>query len=211
MDSVILIELTKKFKQTAVLNGISAVFEKGKTHVITGGAGSGKSVLMKCVCGLLPPTDGRIFVNEKFIGSETDVPDRMGAAMDEPCFLPDCSAFGNLEFLAAVSRKAGAKEIRAAMYGVGLDPDDKTRAGRLSEDKLRRLGIAQAVMEDPDLIVLDDPLKGLSRESAGIILNCLRGLKDRGKTIMIFSRFADDIRELCDSVTELNGGKLRAV
>lgn len=212
MDNVITVKnATKKFKETVVLDNISIDFEKGKVHGLIGRNGSGKTMLMKCICGLVPLTSGEIAVNDKVIGKDTDIPRNVGVIIETPGFIPGYSAYSNLKFLAAINGKIGRDEIRTAIKSVGLDPDDKKRVGKFSLGMRQRLGLAQAIMEDPELLILDEPMNGLDKDGVNDMRKYLLDLKKQGKTILIASHSAEDIEVLCDTVHEMDKGKVSTV
>ncbi|MBD5384318.1 MAG: ATP-binding cassette domain-containing protein, partial [Ruminococcaceae bacterium] len=161
MDAITIKNLTKKFKEITVLDSVSISFEKGKVHGLIGRNGSGKTMLMKCICGIVPPTTGEIIVNDKRIGKDSDIPENVGVIIETPGFIPSYSAYSNLKFLAALNNKIGRNEIRNAIKNVGLNPDDKKKVGKFSLGMRQRLGLAQAIMEDPELLILDEPMNGL--------------------------------------------------
>lgn len=203
--------LTKKFKEAVVLNDISVSFEKGQVHGLIGRNGSGKTMLMKCICGMVPPTAGTVSVNGKVIGKDCDIPDNVGVIIETPGFLPGYSAYKNLKFLAVIKNKIGRDEIRGAIKSVGLDPDDKKKVGKFSLGMRQRLGLAQAIMEDPELLILDEPMNGLDKSGVVDMRQYLLDLKAKGKTILIASHSAEDIDVLCDTVHEMDRGIMSAV
>ena len=211
MDAVIVKNLTKKFKEATVLDNVNIAFEKGKVHGLIGRNGSGKTMLMKCICGIVPPTSGEIIVNEKRIGKDVDIPKNVGVIIETPGFIPNYSAFNNLKFLAALNHKIGKREIRKAIKSVGLNPDDKKHVGKFSLGMRQRLGLAQAIMENPDLLILDEPMNGLDKDGVCDMREYLLALKEQGKTILIASHSAEDIDILCDTVCEMDKGKLEKV
>lgn len=212
MENVILIEnATKKFKETIVLNKVSVSFEKGKMHGLIGRNGSGKTMLMKCICGIIPLTSGEITVDNKIIGKDTDIPKDTGVIIETPGFLPGYSAYSNLKFLAALNNKIGKGEIREAIKKVGLDPDDKKKVGKYSLGMRQRLGLAQAIMENPGLLILDEPMNGLDKDGVLEMRQYLLALKEEGKTILIASHSAEDIDVLCDTVHEMDKGVINKV
>lgn len=212
MENVILIKnATKKFKETIVLNKISVSFEKGKVHGLIGRNGSGKTMLMKCICGLVPLTSGEITVNNKIVGKDTNVPDNIGVIIETPGFLPGYSAYSNLRFLAVLNGKIGKEEIRNAIISVGLNPDDRKKVGKYSLGMRQRLGLAQAIMENPELLILDEPMNGLDKDGVLEMRQYLLALKEEGKTILIASHSAEDIDVLCDTVHEMDKGKISQV
>ena len=158
MESIIEVQdVTKSFKGATVLRQINISFEKGKIHGIIGRNGSGKTVLIKTICGLIHPDQGKVIVDGKVIGKDVDFPESIGAIIEAPGFLPSVSAFRNLSYLASLRGRIGRDEIRAAISFVGLDPDDKKAVGKYSLGMKQRLGLAQAIMEDPDILLLDEP------------------------------------------------------
>lgn len=211
MDAVIVKNLTKKFKEATVLDNVNVTFEKGKVHGLIGRNGSGKTMLMKCICGIVPPTSGEIIVNEKRIGKDTDIPKNVGVIIETPGFIPNYSAYNNLKFLAALNNNIGREEIRNAIKSVGLNPDDKKHVGKFSLGMRQRLGLAQAIMENPDLLILDEPMNGLDKDGVFDMREYLLALKEQGKTILIASHSAEDIDILCDTVCEMDKGHLKKV
>ena len=211
MNAIEVKNLTKKFKTSTVLDNVNIAFEKGKVHGLIGRNGSGKTMLMKCICGIVPPTSGEIIVNEKRIGKDVDIPKNVGVIIETPGFIPNYSAFNNLKFLAALNHKIGKHEIRKAIKSVGLNPDDKKHVGKFSLGMRQRLGLAQAIMENPDLLILDEPMNGLDKDGVCDMREYLLALKEQGKTILIASHSAEDIDILCDTVCEMDKGKLEKV
>ncbi len=203
--------VTKKFRENTVLNNVSLEIEKGSVTGLVGRNGSGKTILMKCILGLVSPTSGNITVRGKRVGKDIDIPENVGVIIETPGFLPNFSAYNNLMQLAKIRRKIGKAEVRAAIQRVGLNPDDKKHVGKYSLGMRQRLGLAQAIMEDPDILILDEPLNGLDKEGAADMRKFLLGLKNQGKTILIASHSAEDIDTLCDTVCEMDRGVLTAV
>ncbi len=212
MDNIITVKnAVKKFKETVILNNISVGFERGKVHGLIGRNGSGKTMLMKSICGMVPLTSGEISVSGKIIGKTADVPQNIGVIIETPGFLPGYSAYSNLKFLAALNGKIGKDEIKAAIKSVGLNPDDKKKVGKFSLGMRQRLGLAQAIMEDPDLLILDEPMNGLDKDGVKDMRQYLFDLKSQGKTILIASHSAEDIDVLCDTVCEMDKGVLTRI
>lgn len=198
----------KRFRDQVVLKNVSISFEKGKIHGIVGRNGSGKTVLFKCICGLMHPEEGVILVNGKRVGRDVDMPEDIGAIIEAPGFLPNYSGYKNLRFLANIRRKIGKEEILSVLKTVGLDPESRKHVGKYSLGMRQRLGIAQAIMEDPEILILDEPMNGLDNAGVQDIRALLLELKAQGKTILLASHNHEDIATLCDTVHEMDGGIL---
>lgn len=211
MNAIEIKSLTKKFKDVTVLSDITIEFEKGKIHGLIGRNGSGKTMLMKCICGLVPYKIGEITVNGKVVGRDIDIPKNVGVIIETPGFLPNYSGLNNLKFLAKISGKIGNAEIKNAIKSVGLNPDEKKHVGKYSLGMRQRLGLAQAIMENPDILILDEPMNGLDKDGVQDMRQYLLDLKSQGKTILIASHSSEDIDALCDSVCEMEKGKLQKV
>ena len=200
--------VVKRFRDQVVLKNVSISFEKGKIHGIVGRNGSGKSVLFKCICGLMHPEEGVILVNGKRVGRDVDMPEDIGAIIEAPGFLPNYSGYKNLRFLANIRRKIGKEEILNVLKTVGLDPESRKHVGKYSLGMRQRLGIAQAIMEAPEILILDEPMNGLDNAGVQDIRALLLELKAQGKTILLASHNHEDIAALCDTVHEMDGGVL---
>ena len=190
-----------------ILQDISVTFEKGKIHGLIGRNGSGKTVLMKCICGFMKPTSGAVFVEGKQIGKDVDFVPDAGVIIETPGFVPFYSGIRNLQILAALNHKIGNEEIREAMQTVGLDPGLKRHVKKYSLGMRQRLGIAQAIMENPKLLILDEPFNGLDKEGVEQMRNYFLKLKEQGVTILLTSHTTEDIRLLCDTVMEMEKGR----
>ena len=208
-DKIELIHVTKKFGQELVLKEVNLTLEQGRVYGIVGNNGSGKTVLMKCICGFLIPTTGLIQVFGSSIGQDVDFPESLGVIIETPGFLTNLTGRKNLEILAGMRRKIGPAEIQQVLEKVGLDPALKKPVANYSLGMRQRLGIAQAIMEDPKLLILDEPFNGLDKHGVGEIRKLLLELKEEGKTILLASHNEEDIRILCDEVYEMDGGVLR--
>ena len=201
--------VTKVFGEDIILDDINIKMDQGRVYGISGNNGSGKTVLMKCICGFLPVTAGRIRVGGKIIGVETDFPESIGVIIETPGFLNNLSGMRNLEILAGLRGRISKKEIRKAIEKAGLDPTLKKSVSKYSLGMRQRLGIAQAIMEDPKFLILDEPFNGLDKHGVSDIRALLLELKKQGKTIILASHNSEDIRILCDSVFEMDGGRIQ--
>lgn len=213
MQAIEIKNVTKKFGSTAdvALRKVNLSVQSSQIVGITGCNGSGKTVLMKCICGFLPVDNGEISVYGKRVGKDVDFPDNIGVIIETPGFLPNFSGFNNLWQLAKIRGKISKENVRRAIKKVGLNPDDKKHVGKYSLGMRQRLGLAQAIMEDPDLLILDEPMNGLDRESVAEIRAYLMELKKIGKTILLSSHSAEDIDILCDTVYEMNKGNISKI
>ena len=203
--------VSKTFGDTTVLREVSREFEEGRVHGIVGNNGSGKTVLMKCICGFLPPSKGRILVRGKQVGRDMDFPDDTGIIIETPGFLPNLTGIKNLELLASLRRRVDREGIRQTIERVGLDPDSKKPVGKYSLGMRQRLGIAQAIMENPSLLILDEPFNGLDKNGVAHMREVIKGLREQGKTIILASHNQMDIDELCDTVCEMDAGVMTMV
>lgn len=212
MNNIIEIKnVSLTLRNTQILKGISKSFEKGKIHGLIGRNGSGKTMLMKCICGFIMPTEGEITVYGKKIGKDCDFPESIGIIIETPGFIPYYSGYKNLKLLADLNRKISCQQIKNSMKQVGLDPELKRHVKKYSLGMRQRLGLAQAIMENPDLLILDEPMNGLDKDGVSDMRKYLLSLKERGKTILIASHSAEDIEVLCDTVCEMDKGVLTTI
>lgn len=200
--------LSLTISKTEILKHIDIRFESGKIHGLIGRNGSGKTMLMKCICGFVRPTAGSVTVAGKQIGKDCDFPESVGLIIETPGFIPYYSGYQNLKLLADLNKRISKDKIRSTMQTVGLDPDLKRHVRKYSLGMRQRLGLAQAIMENPDLLILDEPMNGLDKEGVADMRKYLLDLKAQGKTILIASHSAEDISVLCDTVCEMDKGVL---
>lgn len=203
---VVLDNVSKTFKDKTVLQKTSLTIESGRITGFIGRNGSGKTVLFKLICGLMLPTTGTVTVDGVRVGKDRDFAPDTGVLIETPSFISYESGLRNLRDLAAIRRKITTGDVREAIRLVGLDPDDRKRVGKYSLGMRQRLGIAQAIMERPSLIILDEPMNGLDRSGVEDMRTVFAKLRDEGKTILLASHAAEDIEILCDAVYELENG-----
>lgn len=203
---IILKNISKTFKDKTVLQNTSLTIEDGIIVGFVGRNGSGKTVLFKLICGLLRPTTGTVTVQGKQLGKDCDFAPDVGVLIETPSFISYESGFRNLRDLAAIRKKIGPEEVRAAIRSVGLDDTDKKWVGKYSLGMRQRLGIAQAIMEHPALLILDEPMNGLDRGGVEEMRKLFGSLRDDGTTILLASHAAEDIDLLCDKVYEVSDG-----
>ena len=209
MEAMVKVEdVSLKVKKHTILNHINVEFEKGKIHGLVGRNGSGKTMLMKCICGFIKVTEGKIEVNQKVIRQDIDFPESLGLIIETPGFISYYSGYRNLKILAEPNKKAGKKEIEEAMELVGLDSSLRRPVGKYSLGMRQRLGIAQAIMENPDVLILDEPFNGLDKDGVEDMRKVFLRLREEGKTIIMASHNGEDIRILCDTVHEMAKGEI---
>lgn len=201
-------KLSKKFGDSVVLNDINLTFNSGKIYGFIGRNGSGKSVLLKIICGFYPPTEGTILLNGKNYIEKNEFPDNTRALIEKPKFLPDLTGFENLELLASIQNKIGKKEIDDILEKLNLTKEANKKYSKYSLGTKQKLGIAQVLMENPKLIILDEPFNGVENETAHKIRNILLEEKKKDKIILIASHIKEDITTLADIVYEVDGGKI---
>lgn len=200
--------LTKVFGSQTVLDDISLDFQEGQITGLIGRNGSGKTVLLKCILGLTTPTKGTINIAGKQVGKDMDFPEDIGFIINMPGFLPNYSGYMNLKFLADIRKRVGKKKICEAITMVGLDPTNRKKVGKYSLGMRQRLALAQAMMEDPDILILDEPMNSLDNAGVLEMRQIIAKLAERGKTIVLTSHNHEDIEMLCQSVYEMDHGKI---
>ena len=183
--------------------------QEGGIYGIVGDNGSGKTVLLKLICGFMKPDSGTVTVNCKVIGKDADFPENTGIIIEAPGFLPNYSGMKNLEYLASIRGKIGKEQIESAMKTVGLDPSAKLRGGKYSLGMKQRLGIAQAIMENQQLLILDEPMNALDKDADEELRRHYLNYKTSGKTMLIVSHNEGDISTLCDEVYEFDGARIK--
>ncbi len=208
MSEIVKVEnVTKYFKQEKVLDDVNMNLETGHIYGIVGKNGAGKTVLFKIIAGFIKPSSGKVTVAGKIIGVDRDFPDSLGLIIETPGFLSQYNAYQNLLYLANINNKISKEDIKEAIRMVGLDPDSNKKVGKFSLGMRQRLGIAQAIMENPNLIILDEPMNGLDKKGIEDVKELLLKLKGDGKTILMASHYAEDM-EICDEVFQMEDGKL---
>ena len=204
-------EVDLKIGKTQILKNINVSFEEGKIHGLIGRNGSGKTMLMKCVCGFVKPTSGVILVNGKRVGKDVDFPRDLGIIIETPGFIPYYSGYKNLKLLAGLNNKIKKNDIKDAMKRVGLEPSLKRHVRKYSLGMRQRLGLAQAIMENPSILILDEPFNGMDKDGVKEMREYLLSYKEQGKTILLCSHSAEDIAVLCGTVHEMEKGKIQRI
>lgn len=203
--------VSKRFGSKTVLNRLDFVLPKGQIYAICGNNGSGKSVFLRIITGLILPDSGSVEVFGSRIGKDLEFPDRTGALIDHPGFLLTESGFRNLELLAMISGNVSKEKIADTMAFVGLDAHERKPVRTYSVGMRQRLGLAQALMEDPDLIILDEPTAGLDFDAQREIYEYMITLRKMGKTLLITSHYLNEVKLLCDRAFILKDGRLSSM
>lgn len=201
----------KKFKNAEVLKGVTLRCESGKIYGLVGYNGSGKTVLLKCICGFLNYEEGEIRINEKKLGRELAMLPSAGIIIEEPSFLRRWDAYHNLKFLYTICNQNDKAHLCQVLRLVGLDPGSRKPVGKYSLGMKQRLAIAQAVMEDPDVLILDEPMNGLDKNGIQQMRELFLDLKRKGKLILLASHNKEDIDVLCDEVYEMENGRMERI
>lgn len=210
MDEYIikLSNISKCYSKKLILDNISLNLKKGLVYGFTGNNGSGKSLLFKIICGFSKPTKGTVEINLKKMGSEIDFIEDSGILIENPEFIPSLNGFENLKMLAEINNTINDIDIFNALKKLGLDPQSKLKVGKYSLGMKQRLRIAQAIMEKPSILILDEPMNGLDKDGVELIFELIKKEKEKGTTILLTSHIKDDINILCDEIFNLDCGML---
>lgn len=199
-------DVNKTIKQQVILDHVSLRIPKGGIYGFVGRNGSGKSMLFKAICGFISVDSGSIIVDHKRIGEEIDFPMNMGVIIEKPALIPYMTGMDNLRYLASIQKIITQDRIAATMQLVGLDPLSKKKVRAYSLGMKQRLAIAQAMMEEPDILILDEPMNALDQQAASLVKDLLKQEKDRNCTILICSHISGDLEELSDQLYRIENG-----
>ena len=209
MGTVVRLEdYCKSFKSAEVLKNINLTLESGKVIGLKGKNGSGKTMLMRAIRGLILPTSGKVYINDKELGRQISFPPSIGILIENPSFISNYTGFKNLKILASIQNRISDDEITDAIRKVGLDPDDKRTFKKYSLGMKQRLGIAAAIMERPDIVILDEPINALDEAGAGLIKGLLDELKANGSLIIIACHDTEELNYLSDEIYEIYDGEI---
>lgn len=209
--NIVVRHATKKYRIQTALDDVSCDFPSRQIHGIIGRNGSGKTVLLRSLCGYTKLSSGEILIDGKKLGQDMEFPQSMGILIDSPSFIPRFAAKENLQLLMNISKRSKedkAMRIKQAIIQVGLEEQSRKRVSQYSLGMKQRLGIAQAIMEQPDLLILDEPFNGLDRDGVKSIQELLLKERERGATILLTSHYPDDLAAICDTITHLDGGHI---
>ncbi len=202
---------SKSFRGHTVLKKVSLTCEVGNIYGIIGYNGSGKTVLFKSICGLYRLDEGEIWIGDKKMKRDIDMLTEAGIIIEEPSSLRNYSGYKNLDFLYRIRNKKNRQHLYEVMRKVGLDPLSKKRVCNYSLGMRQRLAIAQAIMEEQPILILDEPMNGLDKRGVSEMRKFFMELKDQGKTILMANHNKEDIDMLCDHVYEMDAGALTIV
>ena len=209
MGTVVRLEhYTKSFKKVTVLEDINLTLESGKVIGLKGKNGSGKTMLMRAISGLILPTSGKVFINDRELGKQISFPPSIGLLIENPSFISNYTGFKNLKVLASIQNRVDDEHIREVIRQVGLDPDDKRTYRKYSLGMKQKLGIAAAYMENPDLIILDEPINALDEAGAKQVHEILEEQKKRGALIIIACHDKEELEMLSDEIIEISEGRI---
>ena len=200
--------ITKEFDKVEVIKNISLEFETGKIYGLYGRNGSGKSVLMKLICGFLIPTKGKVLINGKDFNAKNEYPDNLRAVIEKPSFFPELTGFENLKLLAKIQNKINDEEIIKALDLVNLIDEKDKKYSKYSLGMKQKLSIAQAIMEDPSILILDEPFNGIEEKSVEKITKFLKEEAKNGKTIIFSTHIKEDLENLADIIYKIDNGTI---
>ena len=207
MGTVVRLEdYCKSFKSAEVLKNINLTLESGKVIGLKGKNGSGKTMLMRAISGLILPTSGKVYINDKELGRQISFPPSIGILIENPSFISNYTGFKNLKILASIQNRISDDEIRDAIRKVGLDPDDKRTFKKYSLGMKQRLGIAAAIMERPDIVILDEPFSGLDPVNSRILQDVVMELIGQNKIVIFSSHQMSYVEEFCKDIVIINKG-----
>ena len=200
--------VTKEFDKVEIIKNISLEFETGKIYGLYGRNGSGKSVLMKLICGFLIPTKGKVLINGKDFNDKNEYPDNLRAVIEKPSFFPELTGFENLKLLAKIQNKINEEEIIKALDLVNLIDEKDKKYSKYSLGMKQKLAIAQAIMEDPSILILDEPFNGIEEKSVEKITKFLKEEAKNGKTIIFSTHIKEDLENLADIIYKIDNGTI---
>jgi len=201
-------DLSKNIKRVPILVNMNLELEGGKIYGLKGKNGSGKTMLMRAICGLIIPTSGTIEINNEKLGKDISFPRSIGVLIENPSFISNYTGLKNLQVLASIQKRIGDEDIKKSLKDVGLDPNDKRTYKKYSLGMKQRLGIAAAIMEKPEIVILDDPINALDESGAELVRGILWKLRDSGSAIILACHDAEELKFLSDEIYTISEGKI---
>ena len=205
---IILNNVTKIIKRNTVVDKVTLTLHSGTVYGLCGYNGCGKTMLMRLIAGLIIPTSGEILIDGKKLGKQLDFPESMGILIENPSFLGGISGFENLRMLGSIRSKVTDDIIRNSIVRVGLNPDDKKKYRKYSLGMKQRLGVAAAIMEAPDLIILDEPTNALDSDGVKIVQNIITQEKTRGALVIVTCHDKSILEDVSDVIYNIEHGKI---
>lgn len=202
-------DYTKILGMNTVIDDVSLEMYSGNVYGLKGQNGSGKTMLMRAICGLILPTEGDVIIDGKIIGKDISFPESVGLLLENPSFINGYSGFKNLKMIASIKNKIDDSKIAETMKKVGLDPNDKRPYRKYSLGMKQKLGIACAIMEEPDLIILDEPLNALDEAGADNVKAVVKEAKERGALVIVTCHDKEELNNLADEIFILDGGRIK--
>lgn len=209
MSEIIIENLSKTIKNNKILDNVNLTFESGHVYGLVGRNGSGKTMLLRAICGLIFPDSGKVIIDGKQLHKDISFPESCGIIIENTDLLPNFSAFDNLKMLSEIKNSANDNMIKSAIKSVGLDPDSKKKVKTFSLGMKQRLSIAQALFEDPDILLLDEPTNALDEDGVNDVRRILLEQKKKNKLIIIASHNKEDISLLSDTVISVSNGRFQ--
>lgn len=200
--------VTKRIKENTVLDNVSYTFKSGFVYGLYGQNGSGKTMLLRAISGLINLDSGSIFIDGEKLHDKIEFPPETGIVIENMELLPECSVKRNLQMLAKIKNIADEKDIIFSLERVGLDPDSDKKVKKFSLGMKQRLNIAQAIFENQKIILLDEPTNALDEEAVQLIYKIIREEKSRGATIIVATHHKEDLKEVCDVILKIAEGKI---
>lgn len=209
MNKIKIENYSKEIGKNRVLSDINLTLEAGIVYGLKGKNGSGKTMLMRAISGLISPTEGKVIINEKVLGKDMSFPESIGILIENPSFLSQYSGFDNLKMIASIKNCVDDEKIKMHMRELGLDPDDAKKYGKYSLGMKQKLGIVCAIMENPDIVILDEPINALDEESVERVKQIITRIKAEDKIIIIACHDKEELFYLADKIIEIEGGKIK--
>jgi ABC-2 type transport system ATP-binding protein len=198
----------KTIKGTPILTDINLTFTSGHIYGLSGTNGSGKTMLMRAICGLIKPTSGCVRLDGKELGADYEFLPNTGTLLENPVFLQQYTGKENLQILASIRNVIKGKDIDAVLTNIGLDPEDKRKYKKYSLGMKQRLGIAAAIMENPDVVILDEPFNALDRSGCDLTESIIKELKVENKIVILACHEFYRLESLCDEIFVIENGKI---
>ena len=209
MNKIKIENYSKNIGKNRVLSDINLILESGIVYGLKGKNGSGKTMLMRAISGLISPTVGKVIINEKVLGRDISFPESIGILIENPSFLSQYSGFDNLKMIASIKNCVEDEKIKMYMSELGLDPDDTKKYRKYSLGMKQKLGIVCAIMENPDIVILDEPINALDEESVEKVKQVITRIKTEDKIIIIACHDKEELFYLADKIIEIEEGKIK--